>query len=489
MALIHLIFQTLLQFIEAVFAGINWIFSLFMKTDHRHKSSFGDGEFLSGYNTGFNVTGKASLSIEVSQRNIGVFGETGSSKTSGMLIKSCLFVNGSQLIHAPNFEIFEKTSGFRSLSDTIKIFCPTHPDISSGFNPLLRCNTLAEINRLSHLLISLFSSKQEKGSFWNNRAMEILTILIARLKKDDIPIQYQTLPNVCHLLDFLSSEKSRAYIHALFMDLTQEDDWLYQKYQSITSQSDSVLQGVISSAQSALSMFELDDDIRLLVSNDDFGDFDTIRQKQTSLYLVSSTTKGAYYGSLISIFMDQFFESFFKRIPSENELDVFFHIDESPLIHLDWDILCANIRKHKGAICLLAQNPYNQFSAIYGEHKTKTILSNLKTKAYFSMDHETAQRVERELGIFTYKDEFDEKKMKTRSLLTASELMQIKEDQLLITHSGHKPVLLDFVPYYMDRTCITAIENPPYTLDHKTHNPVQLLPLKQMYPNAEDHEV
>ncbi|GEM_PF-6733115 len=475
--------EVILSAIDVLFSSINGLIALFSKTDHRHKASFGDGEFLSKRYDGFNVNGKR-LSIDLSRRGLLISGETGSSKTAGALMKSCLFVLGSQIIHAPNFEIFEKTSGFRSQTDRIMLFCPTQPNYSLGFNPMLRANTLAEINRLSHLIITLFTSSSESKSFWSTKAQELLTCIICILKKVGHP--YDTLPNVAHLLDNLASEINRPYVDSLFMDLA--DDWLFQKYEAITSQSGTVFQGVLSSCQSAVQFFDLDDDIRRLVSTDELGDFELLRTEPTTFYLVSSTTKGSYYGPLMSILMDQFFESFFSRIPSDDEYDVFFHLDEAPVFRLDnLDTVCANIRKHHGSICLLAQDPWAQFTSIYGEHKTKAILSNLKTKAYFSMNYDTAKRVEQELGIFTYEDEFDEDKVKTRSLRTASELMQIPENQVLITHSGHKPILTEFTPYYLDSSCYRHTELDPYEITPKEHNPVHLLPLKKMYPNAEDH--
>lgn len=478
------VLDALLQFLGVVFSGFNAALELFLPNDHRHKASFGEEyQYLSKHHAGFNVNGK-SLSAEDSKRGLLLAGETGSGKTSGGLLKSCLFAPGSQIIHAPNTELFDYTAGYRARTDRIMIFAPTLPNYSLGFNPMLRANSLSEINRLSKLIITLFSSKSDAVSFWMIKAQELLTCLILVLKKCEQ--QYHTLPNVAMLLDMISSESSRPYVDSLFLDVA--DDWLFQKYESITSQSDTVFQGVVSSCQSAVQFFDLDDDIRSLVSHDELGDFEDIRKKRTSFYLISSTTKGDYYGPIMSILLDQLFENFFSRLPEDGDHDVYFHIDEAPVLKLDnLDTICANVRKHGGAICLVAQDPHSQLATVYGERKMESILANLKTKAYFSVSPQNAKRLESELGIYTYEDEHDEKKVKTRSLKTASELLLIPQGQVLITMSGQKPLLASFTPFYQDRKCIKAIEeSEAVQIEPRELGDVPILPLKSMYPNSEN---
>lgn len=473
--------EAILTLLDVLFSSISGIVAMFSKVDHRHKSSFGDGEFLSKRNTGFNVNG-LQLSPILSRRGLLIQGETGSGKGIASTVKSCMVVEGSQIVHAASEDLFQLTSGFRSYTDRILVFCPTDPLRSFAYNPMLRANSLSEISRLSHLIVSLFSAKDEKSSFWNNKAKELLTVCMCILKKTDA--KYDTLPNVALLLDFLASESSRPYVNDLFADLA--DDWLFQKYEAICSQSDTVFQGVVSSAQASVQFFDLDDSIRSLVSHDELGDFENLRKERTSLYLISSPSKATYYGPLMSILLDQLMESFFSRIPEEDELDVYFHLDESPVLRLEnLDLICANIRKHRGSICLVAQDPHAQFASIYGEHKRNAILSNLKTKAYYSINFDTAKRLEQELGIFTYEDEYDESKMKTRSLRTATELMQLGEREVLITHSGEPPVLSDFTPYFEDYPYSDYAKLPPVDISEQELPPVHLLPLKKMYPNAD----
>lgn len=202
---------------------------------------------------------------------------------------------------------------------------------------------------------------------------------------------------------------------------------------------------------------------------------------------MSSTTKGAYYGPLMSILLEQYFEDFFSRLPDEeSDLPVYFNLDEIPLLKLEnLDSICANVRKHCGAICILSQDPFSQLATVYGEHKRDAILSNMKTRAYYSVNLEQARRLETELGAFEYADNYDDDRVKTRSLKTASELLLMKENEVLITHTGSKPILTKFTPYYKDKRMLALSKLEAYEIEPINHNSVSLLPLESMYPKID----
>lgn len=456
-------------------------FAILQGRDNRLEGRFGREYYIiSSRNRGLNINGKA-LTPEMSMRGVLIQGETGSSKTAGSLIKGAMTVDGCQFIHAPSSEVFDKTSGANAeRGHNIKVLWLTNVMKSLCFNPLLRCDTLAQITRLAYLLVSLFSSNRERKSFWSSKAIELLVCIFLILKK--LEPRYQTLPNACFLLDNLAGESTREYIDRLFAD--KADEWLFTKYISICSQSDNTFSGVISTAQTALQIFDLDDDIRRLVSADTIGDFHQLRKEPTSFYLISSTTKIDYYAPIITLFLDQYFEAFFSRLPEEeDDLDVYFHLDEAPVLRFEGlDTICANIRKYRGSMCLLAQDASAQFARVHGEQARDSILSNLKTKVYYSVSYNEAIRLERELGAFEYKDYFDGFTVKKRSLKTVDELMQIPENKVLITQTGKRPVLTRFVPYYKDSKYRKLSELPPYEIKDQILPEIELVPLKTMYP-------
>jgi type IV secretory pathway TraG/TraD family ATPase VirD4 len=292
---------------------------------------------------------------------------------------------------------------------------------------------------------------------------------------------YQTLPNVAHLLDYLASESSRGYVDALFAD--KADDWLFAKYNSLISQSDNALSGVISSCQTSVQLFDLDDDIRQIVSSDSIGNFAQLRKEPTTLYLISSTVKMEYYAPLMSLFLEQYFESFFAELPTDEEYDVYFQLDEAPVLKLDnLDTICANVRKHRGNICCVGQDPYSQFARIYGNDARDSILANLKTKVYFSTTLEQAKRLEQIMGSFEFQDDYNESKRTVRSLMTVDEILTIPENKLLIHVSGKRPMVTRFKPYFKEPKYKRLSELPPYKIEQTNHSTVQLLPLKEMYP-------
>ena len=478
--LLNVIFSLVAELTGSVLSVMGETLSYLLRKDHRLKARFGSiYSLLSSRNRGLNVNGK-SLDPETSMRGLLVVGETGSGKTSGQLIKSCMTVNGSQFIHAPTLEVFEKTSGANAKrGHRILVFSPTNPSQSLTFNPLLRCETLSQMSKLASRLVTLFASKNERNSFWSTKAKELITCIFLILKT--LPPKYQTLPNASFLLDCLSGETTRVFIDRLFAD--KADEWLFTKYMSLCSQSENAFTGVVSTAQTSLQLFDLDEGIRQLVSSDTIGDFHQLRKEPTSFYLISSTTNMAYYTPLITLFLEQYFKVFFSRLPESDDLPVYFHLDEAPVLALEsLDTICANIRKHHGAMCLLAQDATAQFGRVYGKDARDSILSNLKTKAYFSCSFNESVRLERELGKFEYMDEFDHLRVKTRNLKTADELMTIPENKVLITQTGKRPVLTRYTPFYKETKYRQWSELSPFELEDTIHA-VELVPLKTMYPN------
>lgn len=484
--LLSLIFDILAEGFKGGLSIINGILSEIFKTDHRLKADFSNRSNLglSKQNTGFNVHG-LSLDHKNSRQGLLVSGSTGKGKGIGQFIRSVLTVEGSQWVYAPSFEVFNATSGYRSETDRILVFAPEHPKRSMAFNPMFRAKTLSQISRLSFLIISTFASQKDKKSFWNRKSQELLTVIIWVVKQLKNP-KYHNLTNCAWVLDHLASVTSRPFVDALVMDLA--DDFIYQKYQSIISQSDEVLQGVVSSCQASLQFFSINEDIARLTSYDTLGDFAEFRKQRTTCYLVGSVPKAEFFGPIMSILLDQYNEELFSKLHDEaSDFPIFYHLDEAPTLSLDvldMNLLCANARKNGGNVCLLTQDAYAQF-AKFGNHVRDSILANLNTKVFYSINSvEHARLLSEQMGQFEYTDDYDDGKVKKRRLKTVSEIMQIPEGHALITQSGKAPLIEKYTPYFQDTKCRTYSKIPPYELETE-HPLLQLVDLKSMYPNAD----
>jgi len=466
-------------------SGVNLLEDILTFLDpnkHRLKGAFmPEYKILGSKKKGFNLNGK-NIDSKLSKQGVLISGETGSFKTAGVVVRSILTVEGSQIIHDPSKELFEKTSG-ALLEKGYEIYQLdfSGPKTSLRFNPILRANSKSEINRLSHDLVSIGGDDTSVDySFWNQKAQEVLYVMITIIKTQEF--QFQTLYNIAYLLDLMQSEQSRPLIDHLFAKYSPSDE-IFAKYSSIVSQSDNTLSSVLSTAQTAIAIFSLDDNIAEITSSDSIGDLRNIRLDKTALYIHSSTSKMRYYSKVTSIFLSQYFEEFFKELPEKEMLDVYHHLDELPILSIgSLDIICANIRKYRGAIMGVTQNAYAQLSAKYGR-KSEAIISNLRTKVFLSADLNTATALERTLGRYEYNDRQDYDRLKSRAVLTADEIMSLPADRGLIHVSGMRPILARITPYFKVKALRKLTELEPYESPiTPITGDIPLIPIKEMFP-------
>jgi len=482
--MIHTLFE---NGFELLVNGLEDLLAFLDPNKHRLKGRFlPERKILSRRHKGFNLNGK-SITPKLSMQGVLVSGETGSFKTAGVVVRSILKVTGSQIINDPSKELFKKTSGaLAEKGNTILQLDFTSPETSLRFNPMLRANSKSELTQLATNLVMIQSDDTHASdSFWNQKAIEVLFALLSILKTQEL--QFQTLGNVAYLLDMMQSEDGKGYVDKLFAQYASEE--LFVKYSSIVSQSSNTLSSILSTAQSAVQLFALDENIAQITAGDTIGDFNTIRLERIALYIHSSTSKMRYYSKITSIFLSQYFDSFFKELPSPEMQDVYFHLDELPILSIgSLDIICANIRKYRGAIMAVTQNATAQLTAKYGK-RAEAIMSNLRTKVYLSADLPTATALERIIGKYEFTDKKDNDRLKSRPVMIADEIMSLPSNRALILVSGMRTILARVKPYFKVRRLRELSELPPYEneIAIETSEPV-LLPLEDMFPKTNADE-
>lgn len=475
---------------DALSNGLEDMVAFLDKDKHRLKGELLPAStVLSSYHRGFNLNGK-NITPQLSRQGVLINGETGSYKSAGAVIRSILTVNGSQIIHDPSGELHQKTSGALARRGyTILQLDFAKPLRSLRYNPILRANTRSQITQLATQLVTIHGDdKTEDASFWNSKAIEALYVVISILKM--LAKEYQTLYQASHLLDLMQSKKTAYLVDNLFSEGNVSEE-LHIKYASIVSQSPNTLSSVLATAQTAVQIFSLDENIAEITATDTIGDFNDLRKEGTVLYIHSSTSKMRYYSKVTSIFISQYFEAFFEELPTPDMEDVYFHLDETPVLSIgSLDIIASNIRKYRGALMLVCQNAQAQLTAKYGK-RADAILSNLRTKVYMSADLTTATQLERTLGRYEYNDHQDRDKLKMRNVLTADEIMSLPPDKALIMVSGMRGVLARVKPYFKVRALREMTSIPPVrnSEHYVSGDAIPLLPLKEMYPNAQSDEM
>ncbi len=410
------------------------------------------GTLLSPKLKGFCLTGKRSLSIAHSYQNALIIGGTGTGKSSVVLIPSIFTMEGSFIIHDPSGELYLKSSGYlKQRGVRPKILNFAKPEVSTGYNPIVRANTSSEIQKIASLLIASALGKG-KDPFWNIQGTSLLAMLITILKKQEK--EYQTLYNVRMLLNGLGSNPE--VVDKLFSKYA--DDVLFAEYKSFLAYDDKIVNGVIATCKAALQLFS-DEAIAHVTSYDDL-DFQEFRDHPTALFIQNSVADQKYYSVLTSLFFEQFFAFLLSRFPKSTERDIFLLIDEASSLNLPTlPLAVANVRKHRSGIMLLVQD-FSQLIHNYGKYDADAIKSNCFAKMYFTgQSHETSKELEQTLGLCQFEDENGKRVI--RPLMTNDEIRTMHKDNALLISGHHKPIMAQLKPFYKSRQYLEYSQLPP----------------------------
>lgn len=438
-AVFELLFSLLTEIVIVLFDFIASLIQPKRKTEY-------DADFISAGNIlqrkdlGFCLTGKFSLSVAESFKNCLVLGGSGSGKSSTILINSILFMlrgNSSLIINDPSGELRILTSGIlKSLGYIIKIL-DYNSILSECFNPLKRCNTISDIQKLSSLLIRN-ALGESKDQFFNKSAESVLSLFIRYLIFYAEP-KYQTLYNVLYLINLFAGSPEK--IDKLIVKT--RDEKLITEYKAFLKYGDKTLMSVVATAKTALSLWS-DETIAKITSVDTI-DFAEFREKRVALFINNSVPDMHYFGVMSSLFFQQFFNDLLIKTPGKSENSVFFLLDEASSMYLPGlSTTISNIRKYKSGIMLIYQD-YHQLDAIYGSYEAKNISANCYAKVYLpGQPIETCKMLETTLGRFEYTDE--KEILRTRQLMTADEIRMT--DKAIILIGNKAPIHGTLHPFY-----------------------------------------
>jgi type IV secretion system protein VirD4 len=477
---------------EANISIESWTNSLLesiQKKDHEIEDAFGKtSSVLNRKFKGLTIDGRhLRLKKDQDRKGVSITGSTGSGKTVKLVSPILLTIDpeSSIIIHDPSKEIFALVAGyFQSLGYRIVIIDFADAKNSVRYNPLLRLITKAQFNAFAFTLVS--NNAKGKMDFWNNKAVTILVFLIELQKQ--LPSEFDTLHNLYHLTQKLQSEIDRESFDKLVVQLSEDKPELFTTYSSIVSMSENTLSGVLATLSNALSIYGLDENLARITSRDTLGDLTKIRKDKTVVFIHSSTTKMEYYSPISTLFFNQYFDEFFRKLPDGRaDRDVYFILDETPVLKIDnLDIIASNIRKYRGSLVVIFQSIENQLISMYNREQAKTIMENLNTHIYLSIDLEQATHLEKVLGTYTYKREDSDQKI-TRPLKTKTELMALSsKDMGIVTVTGKRPLLLKFTPYFKTPALVRKTKIP-YHQSVSIDDGVYAEPAIVPYLNIEDY--
>jgi type IV secretory pathway TraG/TraD family ATPase VirD4 len=464
--IINAIFELIFSIISEVIGGLFDFVGSIKMSDRKteYNSEFvAVQKILNREDDGFCLTGDYCLSVKESYMNGVAFGGSGSGKSSTILVNSILMMsagNSSLVIHDPSHELRKLTSGYL-IEQGYEIKVINYSSVNSEcFNPLERCETISDIQKLASLLVRN-SLGDSKDPFWNKSAESVISLFI-RFLIFYSELEYRTLYNVLHLINVFAGNPEK--IDRLIVKTG--DQKLLTEYKAFVAYGDKTLSSILATAKATLNLFT--DQIVACITSFDTIDFTEFRSKKVALFLCNNVNDMHYYGALSSLFFQQFFNEILSRIPGQKEKSVFFLLDEASSMYLPaLSTTISNIRKYESGMLLIYQD-YNQLEHNYGAHEAKNIAANCYAKVYLpGQPIETCKILETTLGNFEYEDEKGNRKI--RKLMTADEIRMSEKAIVLI---GNKPPInAKLRPYYKDRNLNSMTKIPPY-------EPLNMLPFE-----------
>ena len=451
---------------QGIFDGIISLISQERKT--RYDADFGRvSDMLFKSEKGFAVTGSRFLSLEDSFSHVVCFGGSGSRKSNSIIIPTVLNAkNVSMVIHDPSKEVFFKTALAKSREGfKIKVLDYNTPEKSEGFNALAQCKTYSDVYKLASVLVRN-TIEHSSDPFWNKSAETLIALFATYLIKYAKP-EHQNFYNVLALVQKFSYDPKKLDV----LMVRTHDQQLIDQYKTLVAYPDKTLMSVVATAITAMSIFLSESLARVTSFNTiEFEDF---RKHPTILYICNSAKDAEFYRGMSSIFFESFWGSILNTIPSKNEFPILFLIDEASSMKIgSLASSVALLRKHAAAILLIYQD-YRQLENLYGSYQASNIVANCATKIYMpNQPIEICKMLETVLGKYQYEDE---KVLRTRELLTASEIRQLNESIILFKNNA--PLRAKMRPYYETMRFKRLTELGPYQVQNKI--PFSSLPVIQ----------
>jgi type IV secretory pathway TraG/TraD family ATPase VirD4 len=345
----------------------------------------------------------------------------------------------------------------------IHVLQPADIANSSRFNPFIRFKTPQQLRQLA---TTLATQSGGNDPFWTNTAVNILYIGLVALSRCNDP-QLQTLGNLRWLLNHFGVDGKEI---SPFMS-ENLDKITFAEYKAFIAQDPKILSSILSSARSALDLWSDPDIIQLTAS--DSIDIEKFRKEKTITYLIIPEHQIRYFSLILNLFYTACFEFCLENTSQENQLPLFFFLDEFGNLGKipRFASIATTLRKRGCSLCIILQ-ALSQLETLYGRDEAKSIFSGgMGNKLFFSgLDLDTCQYLERVLGQNTVYDTAtggisEKAKTVAQPLMGLDQVRMMPEKTGILISGSERPAKLEMIPYYLDSKLLKFSEKIPARLD------------------------
>lgn len=259
-------------------------------------------------------------------KNICVFGSSGSMKTTAFLLTNLLELSKylkSIIVTDPKAEIYRTTSGyFRNIGYVVKVFNLKDMRHSDRWNPLAENENINDVQTSANVIISNTQKKSGKDEFWPRAEENLLKAFLFYFLQ--ILVDQNNLTNIYKKIAGGDINE----IDAMFKGLPNEHP-AKMSYNIFASGSDTIKASVITGLGTRLQTFQ-NEDLQRLTSASDI-DLTLPAKKPCIYYVVTDDMNGAY-DFLSSLFYTFLFIKLVRfadsRPNGKCDIDVFCFLDE-----------------------------------------------------------------------------------------------------------------------------------------------------------------
>lgn len=450
---------------------IQWIFGL-----RKPRGIYGSARWLTGiskwqllnrWNKGVIVDGKNShLSLERSYTHLALIAPTGAGKTVRYVLPNVLNMKGAScVITDPSGEIYLKARWYlESQGYHVKVFNVSDIQNSLRYNPVYRCNTFSDIQKLSNLLIETTYENSSGDVFWSESSKGLINILLRIVIQ--LPEERRNLGELWRLLNLFGFRQQE--VNRLASDLLDENSFI--EYGSLISQPEKTLSNIVSSAKSAVNLFSNPEMVALVES--ETLHFESLRDTKTAIFIIIPENEIRRYKFLISILYTQLLD-FCMQLPQNNQpyLPIFFFMDEFGNAGKlpNFSTMITTLRKKQVSLNLILQD-VEQLTHVYGNADASVILNGgCATRLFYpGLSFSTCQELSNILGnqtVYHRESGYDSRngyssgrdREISRALLTPDEIRTLKPDQAILIHSREYPVMLKTTPWFKNYKLKTRV--------------------------------
>jgi type IV secretion system protein VirD4 len=259
-------------------------------------------------------------------KNICVFGSSGSMKTTAFLLTNLLELSKyrkSIIVTDPKAEIYRTTSSyFKSINYTVRVLNLKDMRHSDRWNPLAENENINDVQMSANVIISNTQKKSGKDEFWPRAEENLLKAFLFYFLQ--ILVDQNNLTNIYKKIAGGDINE----IDAIFKGLPNEHP-AKMSYNIFASGSDTIKASVITGLGTRLQTFQ-NDDLQRLTSASDI-DLTLPAKKPCIYYVVTDDMNGAY-DFLSSLFYTFLFIKLVRfadsRPNGKCDVDVFCFLDE-----------------------------------------------------------------------------------------------------------------------------------------------------------------